>query len=645
MKYIGLLTLFLACFFIGKASEIDFQHYKKKFPNSETVTLNHNVDVEIFVNEETSELNATVVHDITMLALKNNGGGMGLVQVPFSAYEQVDILSAKYYLLDSLGVPKIKHRIKTRYVEEKDYFINGIFYNDLKVKQFASKTGVGEKSLLMYSYKETYTDVKFLTRVFAQSYVQNAVDSFNLSIRAPHYVDYELIPFNIQNCELNYSTEEVEGQEQRNYRITKIPTHVSEDLMAPSSYILPHLLFHIKSFEYLGKATKVLNSTEDLYAWYRSLIVELQPDQTFVDELSGRIVKSETDEEKKIKLLYEWMQKNVQYVAFEDGIAGFKPEEARSVCEKLYGDCKGMANLLVELLNSQGFTAYHTWIGTRSLPYDYSIPSLAVDNHMICALEWQGKTYFLDPTDKSSQWNVASSHIQGKTALVGIGDNFKLLKVPVTPSEKNKVSIQAVISVGESPFSDVVGSIELDGLVRNKYSNYIKYASVRSKALVIQSLVRHYFDDFIVAEKDVSVVDDGFVMLIKFKGKLAGLHTLTANELDVYPNLGMELKEFLKQDSIDYPLYVKNRFELNYNLTYKYSSGFKPSKLPSPVSLNFNNGVSYFKSKYQANGAMVNYSSSLVLNKELIKLEELSGWDNYVLNLRSAVYQPLILLK
>lgn len=645
MKKVYFLFILTLCVVQGNANQIDFQYYKDKYPLSESVTLNLDVVVELFINETTSELNAQVTYEKTLLALKNNPSEMGIVQIPFSAYEKVDVLSAKYYLLDSLGMPRMKERIKIKYIEEKDYYINGIFYNDLKVKQFAHKSEIVEKNVLKYSYRETYTDVKFLTRIFAQAYIQNAVDSFNLTIRAGGNVDYDLIPFNIQHSQFKYSSEVLEEEELRHYQLTEIPTRMDEEFMAPPNYVLPHFLFHIKNYQNEGNSIAVLNSVDDLYSWYRSLVVSLHPDTDYIKELAKKIVGSETDEEQKIKLIYQWMQENIQYVAFEDGIAGFKPEEAKIVCDKLFGDCKGMANLLVELLNSQGFDAHHTWIGTRSLPYDYSIPSLAVDNHMICALKWKGETYFLDATDKSTQWYTPSSHIQGKMALVGFGDDFQLLKVPVTESNKNKVTIQAVIFVNDSPFSIVKGTLELNGLVRNRYSNYIKYASVNSKNRVIQGVVRHYLDDFIVDEKDVSVNDDGVMMTINFKGRLAGIHTLTETEMNVYPNLGFELREFLKQDSVDYPIFVNNRFDINYNVTYISDAYIKPSQFPSSVGLSFNNGVSKFTSNYSMSGQKVKYTSSLVLNKELIQIDELAGWNEYLLKLRSSVYQPLTLRK
>ena len=43
--------------------------------------------------------------------------------------------------------------------------------------------------------------------------------------------------------------------------------------------------------------------------------------------------KAKTDEE-KIKNIYYWVQDNIRYIAFEDGIAGFKPDDSQNVFKK-----------------------------------------------------------------------------------------------------------------------------------------------------------------------------------------------------------------------------------------------------------------------------------------------------------------------
>ena len=65
--------------------------------------------------------------------------------------------------------------------------------------------------------------------------------------------------------------------------------------------------------------------------------------------------------------MFYWVQDNIRYIAFENGIMGFKPDAAQNVLNKKYGDCKGKANLLKEMLKLAGYDARLTWIGTSDL--------------------------------------------------------------------------------------------------------------------------------------------------------------------------------------------------------------------------------------------------------------------------------------
>ncbi|MEO6489675.1 MAG: hypothetical protein ABIO04_07015 [Ferruginibacter sp.] len=95
-----------------------------------------------------------------------------------------------------------------------------------------------------------------------------------------------------------------------------------------------------------------------------------------------------------------------------------------------------MAHLTKEFLRSIRFDARLCWIGTNHIAFDYSTPSMAVDNHMICALIFQGKTYFLDATENYIGLNEYAERIQGRQVLIVDGDKYIYTKVPSTITSK-----------------------------------------------------------------------------------------------------------------------------------------------------------------------------------------------------------------
>ena len=215
-------------------------------------------------------------------------------------------------------------------------------------------------------------------------------------------------------------------------------------------YFIPHIIYYIKSYEKDGKKEELLGTPEKLYQWYYSLIKDInKTDETALKNKTLELIKDKNTDFEKAKVIYQWVQQNIHYVAFEDGMGGFIPREASDVFQKLYGDCKDMANILNQMLQYAQLDSNLTWIGTRSKPYKYEeVPTPQVDNHMITNVVIDGKSYFLDATDKFCPFTFPSAMIQGKEALIGKSEKeFKLEMVPKVETSQNKTIISMKLNL------------------------------------------------------------------------------------------------------------------------------------------------------------------------------------------------------
>ncbi|WGK66306.1 DUF3857 domain-containing protein [Croceiramulus getboli] len=140
------------------------------------------------------------------------------------------------------------------------------------------------------------------------------------------------------------------------------------------------------------------------YSSWKSIIEQYQSHYSISAKEKNRLKKeaaaiwadSKTD---PIQAAIQFVQDEVRYLGFENGINAQKPSQPSLVLERRFGDCKDKSFLLSELLQSQGLDAYpmlvHSAIG-KTL-YD-RLPSPNIFNH--CVVQIDMGTYFkyIDPT-------------------------------------------------------------------------------------------------------------------------------------------------------------------------------------------------------------------------------------------------------
>ncbi len=100
-----------------------------------------------------------------------------------------------------------------------------------------------------------------------------------------------------------------------------------------------------------------------------------------------------------------------------------------------------MASIISFMLKQAGIPSYLCWIGTRDLPYSYhDIPLPSVDNHMIAAVNRNGKWIFLDGTAQHLRYGMPSGFIQGKETMISISpDSFDIVHVPIPEAQNNYI--------------------------------------------------------------------------------------------------------------------------------------------------------------------------------------------------------------
>lgn len=324
-----------------------------------------------------------------------------------------------------------KHGIVPKYEYYND---NGIFYSDAHVCYFQLPI-LKKGSTSDVGFEKTILDPHYFSSIYFME--SHPITDQVIKLVVPTWMQLEIKEYNFKQHKVQ-KTMSTEGSETvYTFTMQNIPAMSTEQAAPGPSYFAPHILVLCKSAQPKDEKYVYFNTVKEQYAWYRKLVEQIGNDDKIIKEKSEEIIKGITVDEEKVKALFLWVQDNIRYLAFENGIAGFKPEKAQEVLRKKYGDCKGMANLLTEMLKSVKLDGRKCWIGTKHIAYDYGTPSLSVDNHMISAWMNNGKPVFLDATEKYIGYGEVAERIQGRQTLIENGNLFLLERVPVATYLQN----------------------------------------------------------------------------------------------------------------------------------------------------------------------------------------------------------------
>jgi len=538
------------------------------------------------------------------------------------------------FIVDGKKPKDIKPRFSYYSVDDYFYSDEHICYFPLPLERKGSTSSV--------LFKKTISDPRYFLNVyFSESY---PVLHKEVTIKVPRWMKVELKEINFNGYEItktsNYDNNN--DADVYTYTIKNLPPRENEDECPGPSYIYPHILVLSKEATVENVKKTYFNSVADQYAWYKQLVGNIGSNDAIVKVKAQEITAGITNDLDKIKAVFYWMQNNVRYVAFEDGIAGFKPDKADEVIRKKYGDCKGMANATKELLRSLGYDARLCWIGTNHIAYDYSTPSLSVDNHMICALKFQDKMYFLDATENYLGFDEYAERIQGRQVLIEDGDNYILANIPSTTYQQNLDEEKRILKIDGTDLKGTATHVwkgeekeyvlsELNSIKKDKsIESFTKYLSLGNNDYVITDLKTSNLNNY---DKDISAMYN-----IDHKNAVSSFDKEYYVDLDFTKELNDFIFDTTKRDLdfwFDYKMNLSKQTEL------EIPNGYSVTSLPPNVEIT-NPAYEFSISYSQANGKII-YKKNLAIKNIRISKSMFEQWNKDVQKLKASYNEQIVL--
>ena len=573
-----------------------------------------------------------------------------LVEVNYSVKEHLMNINhradiQKYEFYDSQSVIenfslKYKTDKQTNFlVNDEFYKSDDLFYNDARVKYMQVDFPV-QGYTYKYHMDKKIKDSKYFTSIYLSD--EFPIIEKTVVIEVPKWLELEIKEFNFDGFSIKKTSTKNEENTIYTYTITNVIGNAKDNFSPGPSFLYPHLLFVAKSFTVKNEKKQLFSSTADLYKWYKSLVDSMKDDTSvYAAKVKELTATAKTDEE-KIKNIYYWVQDNIRYIAFEDGIAGFKPDNSQNVFQKRYGDCKGMANLTKQMLKAAGFDARLCWIGTNHIAYDYSTPSLSVDNHMICALFKNGKRYFLDGTEKYNSFGEYAERIQGKEVLIEDGASFIIDKIPlqtaIANAEKSvinytleKETLKGKVKMEFSGESRASFLYNYNTIKNDKKEDALKwYLNSRDKNCTVSN----------IKTSDLSNRDQK--LSLDYDVAIANHISSFDNEIYIDLNYDKEYNSFdFKDRKTDFLLDYKSFDDIS--ITLQIPEGYKVSKVPNNIAIATEDYT--ITMNYEVKGNSLKYTKQFLFKKGKIKSVKFDEWKSHFAEIQKNYTEQVVLTK
>ncbi|MDH4471247.1 MAG: transglutaminase-like domain-containing protein [Fluviicola sp.] len=636
-----LLALVLCPGFINAQTTEILEASKLNYPNESILFAKNCLTVKIKLVKDVPVVTHQV--DVAHLVLDKSGIlPLSEDNVQFTSFEKIDNLVAYSLIPTEKGSKKIPATgFTTRDVGAE----GSVFHDDTKETAFLYPS-ICEGALRVLNYETITTEYHFPFGFTFNSSIPSENTTFIIEADSAIHISYKL--FNVSESELEYTEKIVKGVRIQTWVMKQPTTRKKEDFAPTNRYYAPHILAQIDYFRTKQQTVNVLGTPKELHDYYSGNVAEVvnEKPSTELKMIADSITAGITSDIEKVKAVYYWVQNNIKYIAFEEGMGGFVPRQPSKVIGKRYGDCKDMASLIYSMLKSINITSYLTWIGSRALPYKYTeFPSSYCDDHMIAVYKENDRYYFLDATNPFQQYVIPTGFIQGKQAMVHIDQsNFELIDVPVPAAEATRYTDTTTITIDGKNIS-ARSKAGLTGYYQVEIGQYLKDVPEKDLSKAVESIGRRGNNSYLVKSSKVGNLGERDSTLI-IEQEFTVNNYVTSFQNETYFNMILE-KELVEFGEIKpertIPLELNNKSLDSYTTILKIPEGYQVKSVPKDVS--FSSDILRFDVAYAVFEDRVVMTLTLKLDFLLLTADKFADWNRFFALKKAATNESVVLQK
>jgi len=470
MKHIYFLLALVPAYFMSYSQNEDIINdadQLKKYLAQSKFEIDSAAQAVILYEKGTALNNSTVLNytvERTIKIIGKEALEAATVIVSINEYSSVKNIKGITYNLagDEISTQEIQ---KSEIIKEK--------VNDHLYAAKFNLPSVKEGSIIHYSYTiETPTSF-FVPDWYLQGKYPKLYSEYEIVV--PSYIVFTSIErtgnvskkvtkrSELKDCDACFFSTEIHSSGTNNVWVRKnIPAYKEEPYMLAKDNYIERIKVHVTATSSNGYTFPVLKNWDQLNedVFYKDdLYTQVFSVNGFLKDETEEIIRDKHTDLDKAKAIFRYVRDNINYK-----LSGkFEAGHIKDVLQKKEGNLHGVNLLLTAMLRKAGLNSEPLLVATKN---EECLNSLFADpgniNYLVSLLKIDGKTYFLDATEKHIPFDLLPLECYNGLAItVNKKESFAYLNpdslrdrsftlVNVTPSEKNpgKMNIKATYNLG-----------------------------------------------------------------------------------------------------------------------------------------------------------------------------------------------------
>ncbi|MFO7568175.1 MAG: DUF3857 and transglutaminase domain-containing protein [Smithellaceae bacterium] len=364
-------------------------------------------------------------------------------------------------------------------------------------------------------------------------------------------------------------------------------------------------------------------------SWYIQLMREQMKSDHDLDVFTRELISDKKTNEEKIGAIFDFVSRNIRYVAVLLGPHTHKPHPAREVFQKRYGDCKDKTVLLLTMLKIAGIEALPALVPAQREYFDENMPSIYAFNHVIAAVPREDGFYWLDATNDVAAFDSPPFFQPITVFLIQSDGSYRFVQTPAPDEKKDYSETEITFRIDEAGDAKIILYYSYHGKAAEPVRFAYKYmppeqrkTSFEKRGIEVEKLEMGSFND---------TRNPFFVRLsgrVNNRAQVVNSDTMILSNIlrfDTY-------RDITASTTRHYPLVLHPSFYSLETFRYVFPDGFRVKNLPVPFSSDY--PLNNRKETFVNRGSTLEISVETLSRKRKIIRGEMNLFRAYALELQ-----------